>query len=387
MCRRDDKHLPPAVLFLATLLLFCACNQSEKQEFTTTTYEYALPAYFPTNLNVDDDNPTTVEGALLGRYLFYDGRLSGRVDEDSAMSCASCHRQQNAFDVGLDNQRFIDGQTFGVTGKYTVHVPMPLFNLVFNHNGYEWNGSLHPDNDNALTRRLEDMALIVMSAEDEFATDTTQVIQLLESVPDYPPMFEKAFGTPDITIERIGKAVAQFLRTITSTGSKFDRYLKGEATLSQQELYGYEVFMQEDGGDCFHCHGGAGNPLFTTNFFYNNGKDSTFDDLFDRYHVTGLSKDKGSYRAPSLRNISFTAPYMHDGRFKTIDEVLDFYSFHVLNTPYTDVLMEHAHEGGVRLTKAESDALKAFLLTLDDHDLLHNAEYQKPGDIIVDTER
>ena len=136
--------------------------------------------------------------------------------------------------------------------------------------------------------------------------------------------------------------------------------------------------MTEQGADCFHCHGGDGNPLFTSNLFYNNGKDSVFNDLRDHSYVTGNSSDVGAYKAPTLRNLVFTAPYMHDGRFQTIDQVIDFYSEGLVWSPYISPLMHHISTGGIKLTPMEKSDLKAFLLTLTDSSFVTNPAFGKP---------
>ncbi len=191
-------------------------------------------------------------------------------------------------------------------------------------------------------------------------------------------MFEKAFGSRDITFVNIERAIAQFVRSLVSSDSKFDRYLRGETQLSQDELEGYLLFVTEDGADCFHCHGGGGNALMTTNLFYNNGLDADFNDPQDRHGVTGSPMDRGVYKAPTLRNIAVSAPYMHDGRFQTLDEVIDFYSDSVKNSATISPLMHHVMQGGVRLTAQEKSQLKAFLLTLTDETFLNNPEYSAP---------
>ncbi len=194
-------------------------------------------------------------------------------------------------------------------------------------------------------------------------------------------MFKAAFGTEEVTYERISKAIAQFVRTLISSNSKFDKYLRGEANLSSDELIGYVLFTTENGADCFHCHGGAGNILFTTNLFYNNAKDSIFNDIRDRYFVTGNISDKGAYKAPTLRNIMLTAPYMHDGRFKNIDEVIDFYSSGLVVSQYVSPLMHHVNKGGVQLTQTQKKQLKAFLNTLTDYEFISDTNLSKPIDL------
>ncbi|PJB58380.1 MAG: cytochrome-c peroxidase, partial [Bacteroidetes bacterium CG_4_9_14_3_um_filter_41_19] len=176
----------------------------------------------------------------------------------------------------------------------------------------------------------------------------------------------------------IGKAIAQFARTLISANSKFDQYMHGEVQLSQPELNGYMLFTTEDGGDCFHCHGGFGNPLFTTHLFYNNGKDTVFNDIRDRFVITGDPMDHGAYKATTLRNIEVTGPYMHDGRFTTIEEVIDFYSTGVLSSPSISPLMHHVNNGGIRLTPQEKADLLSFIRTLRDDEFMTNPKFGKP---------
>ena len=192
-------------------------------------------------------------------------------------------------------------------------------------------------------------------------------------------LFEKAFGSRHITFVDVEKAIAQFVRSLVSTDSKFDRYLLGEEDLTEDEMAGYELFCTEEGADCFHCHGGGGLALMTTNLFYNNGLDDEFNDPEDRAAVTGKHWDRGAYKAPTLRNIAVSAPYMHDGRFTTLDEVIDFYSEGVKDSENINPLMHHVMDGGVRLTDLEKMQLKAFLNTLTDEQFLSNPDYSDPN--------
>jgi len=147
--------------------------------------------------------------------------------------------------------------------------------------------------------------------------------------------------------------------------------------LDPAELRGYVLFTTEK-GDCFHCHGEAGNPLFTTNLFYNNAKDIVFNDPDDRYAVSGKQEDKGAYKAPSLRNLLFTSPYMHDGRFQTLEQVIDFYSEGLKWSPYASPLMKHAHDGGLMLNPSQKADLLAFLKALSDSSFVTNPKHQDP---------
>lgn len=365
--------------FLFVFLVFFNSCRNEPEVFHATPYSLPVPKFFPTRMNIPSDNPLTVEGIELGRYLFYDGRLSGRTDPDSMMSCGTCHLQANSFECGVNHQKFTDGRTFGITGIPTPHVMMPLINLVWNETGYFWSGLVSENGPDPAKRNIEDIVYMGVTAPHEMDADTNQVKALLQSIPGYPELFEKAFGSKVITFRNVSKAIAQFIRTLVSSNSKFDRYLRGEEQLNSQELNGFVLFMTEDGGDCFHCHGGDGNPLFTTNLFYNNGKDTLFNDSRDRYSVTSDPTDIGAYKAPTLRNVELTAPYMHDGRFKTLEEVIDFYSEQVVGSPYIHPLMHHANDGGIHLLPSEKADLIAFIKSLKDDSFLTNPAFAKPA--------
>ena len=375
------------ILFSLLLLLMAAscdsCKEPTSPNFAATPYNFNVPPYFPTQLNIEEDNPLTVEGVELGRYLFYDGRLRGYPgsDPDSLMSCATCHIQQYGFECGLDNPRFPDGKTTGITGIPTPHSMMPLCNLIFNHNGYFWSGIIRKSNPEPQQQTLEDVVCMGVIAPHEMNSTIERCVQTIASINSYPPKFKAAFGTEEVTAERIQKAIGQFIRTLVSYNSKFDKYIRGEVQLSPDELQGLVLFITEEGADCFHCHGGDGNVLMTTNLFYNNGLDDVFTDSRDRFSVTFNPNDKGAYRAPSLRNIEITAPYMHDGRFKTLDEVIDFYSEGVKYSPYVSSLMHKAGQSGAMLTPLQKRQLKAFLLTLTDEEFLTNPKFSKPKDL------
>jgi cytochrome c peroxidase len=368
------------LLFFLLPFFLLSCKKKDSQDITfhPAPYTIQIPLRFPSQLNIPEDNPMTQEGVELGRDLFYDGRLSGRTDPDSMMSCSTCHLQSHSFECGINHPKYKGGHPFGVTGLPTPHYMLPMINLVWNSCGYLWNGSVYPGNPDSKSRNLEDIVTMVIIIPQEMDADTNRVKALLQQSKDYPGLFEKAFGNDVITVKNVGRAIAQFVRTLISADSKFDRFMRGEVQLNSDELDGYVLFMTEQGGDCFHCHGGEGNPLFTTNICYNNGKDSVFTDPYDRYAVTKNAMDIGSYKAPTLRNLAFTAPYMHDGRFKTIDGVIDFYSSDLVWSPYISPLMHHISTGGVQLTPTKKAHLKAFLLTLSDSTFITNPAFRKP---------
>ncbi|MFC2101065.1 cytochrome-c peroxidase [Bacteroidota bacterium] len=338
--------------------------------YKPTPYNIEVPFRFPTQLHIPADNLMTVEGIKLGRYLFYDGRVGGRTHPDSLMSCATCHKQSLSFECGIHPQ--------GITGIPTPHAMLPMINLVWNPGSLLWGGNV---------KKIEDLVWMGIVAPHEMNSDTNRAKQTIQNIPMYPPMFEKAFGTPEVTVKRMGKAIAQFVRTLISANSKFDKYMHGELQLTSSELNGFVLFTTEEGADCFHCHGGDGNMLFTTHLFYNNGLDAApYIDTRDRYNSlikmgeTPTILDKGAYKATTLRNVEFTGPYMHDGRFSTLDEVIDFYSGNLKWSSSIHPLMHKIVDGGAQLTPAEKADLKAFILTLSDMDFLTNPDFAKPND-------
>jgi len=367
-------------LILIVFVLYSCNTKTDTKPVAVgpTPYVFEIPFGFPRQLNIPGYNPMTDEGVELGRTLFYDGRLSGRDHPDSLMSCASCHLQHRSFECGSDHPAFEDGFPQGITGIPTSHVMLPLINLVWNENGYLWNGRISKDNPDPNMRYLEDIVWMTVVAPDELNGDTGRTAELIGSIPAYAEMFKNAFGTEQVTMDRISMAIAQFVRSIVSANSKFDRYMRGEEQLSASELNGFVLFTTEEGADCFHCHGGFGNPLFTTNLFYNNAKDSIFPGVDDRFAFTGDPMDKGAYKATTLRNIELTGPYMHDGRFATLEEVIGFYAHGLLWSPYIDPLMHHIATGGNQLTNSEKQDLLAFIRALRDDEFLNNPQFGPP---------
>jgi len=364
-------------LTLASFITSCQKDSPIEEVYVQTPYNIEVPFGFPTKMNIPADNPMTVEGVELGRYLFYDGRLSGRAEPDSLMSCATCHRQERSFEAGIDHPQFQGGFPHGITGIQTHHVMLPLINLVWNKTGYGWNGSIYPGNPDESYRNIEDFVRMAVTADSEINGDTVKTKQMIQSIPGYPELFKKAFNSETVTFKNIEKAIAQFVRTLISANSKFDQYMRGEDQLSQSELNGYVLFTTEEGGDCFHCHGNAANPLWTDNLFHNNGLDATFSDL-GLGAVTGNPADNGKFKTPSLRNLAYSAPYMHDGRFATLDEVINHYSEGLQNSPTVDPLLKYLNQGGVQLSVADKAALKAFLLSLSDDSFINNPNFQAP---------
>jgi cytochrome c peroxidase len=361
------------LLAFVLLLMISACrndlpvtvNEEPLPEFNPTPYQYNLPEYAPRPPRPPADNPTTVEGVSLGRMLFYDKKLSG----DNTQSCASCHNQADAF---TDSGRRFSVGILGIEGKRN---SMPLFNLDF-ADRFFWDGR---------ARSLEEQALMPIAGHSEMAEKLPELVEELKADKDYPAKFYAAFGTSEINEELIAKAIAQFLRSMVSFRSKYDsvRFLN-KGFFSESEQRGYELFFSESGGDCFHCHS-EGNLLFSTFTFENNGLTAAaqIEDFPDPGlgSVSGRAEDYGLFKVPSLRNVALTAPYMHDGRFATLKEVLDFYSDSLqysLNINYSNLKRTHLELGGMKLSEEEKWDIIAFLHTLTDRSAIQDSSYSDP---------
>jgi cytochrome c peroxidase len=311
-----------------------------------------LPPVIPTN------NPLTQEGIALGKRLFFDKQLSA----DNTQSCASCHNPTKAFTDGLQ-------YSIGIDNIEGTRNGMPLFNLAWNYDDrFFWDGR---------ELGLEQQVFDPITNPIEMHNTFQSLVHKLQQDTTYPPLFEQAFGRATIDSVGISKAIAQFERSIISADSKFDRYLLGQATLTSEEIEGFNIFMDENRGDCFHCHGSENNPLWTDNKFHNNGLDANPTDL-GLALATGDPNDNAKFKSPSLRNLAFTAPYMHDGRFATLEEVIDHYSEGLQNSATVDPLMKKVAQGGVQLNPTEKANLKAFLLSLSDFSFINNPEYALP---------
>lgn len=345
---------------LILLLISCSSKGEEESVYTPVQTSLEIPELFQQKLIapvIPTNNPLTIEGIALGKKLFFDPILS----KDNTQSCASCHDPKNAF---TDDTRFSEG----IDGKFGTRNSMPLFNLAWNFDErFMWDGK---------ELSIERQAFSPVRNPIEMHSDWKNVAKKLQEHAEYPTLFKQAFGASKIDSTLVTKAIAQFERTLISGNSKFDQYLLGKVELTLEEQNGFNVFMDETRGDCFHCHGSDNNPLWTDNKFHNNGLDETFTDL-GLGAVTGDPNDHGKFRSPSLRNLKFTAPYMHDGRFATLEEVINHYSEGLKLSSTIDPLMKKANQGGVQLSDKDKADLKAFLLSLSDDDFVNNPKFQQ----------
>ena len=328
--------------------------------YEPVTYELDIPDGFPA-LEQPVDNPMTVDGIQLGRKLFFDPILS----IDSTISCSSCHQPNLSFTDGLPLSEGVNGTTHrGSIG---------LLNVGFHYSGLFWDGR---------AATLEELALIPVEDPIEMAESWDSVELKLKNHPEYPAAFRKAFGIADKSmIDRnlAAKAMAQFLRTIVSgTNSRYDQYIRGDIFLEENEINGYLMFFNLDpslpDAQCGHCHNA---PLLATNDYFNNGLQESPDLLSfpdkGRGAITGLMSDNGLFKPPTLRNLVFSAPYMHDGRFNTLEEVVDHYASGGKNSPNKSSFMFN-----LVLTESQKADILAFLLTLTDSTTLSNPAYQNP---------
>lgn len=333
-------------------------------EPTAFTIEYPLytqligevPVIVP-QMPIPSDNEMTDQGIELGRHLFYDKILSA----DNTQSCASCHLPEGSF---TDN-RAVSVGIDGVAGSVS---SMSLLNVGFYNNGLFWDGRV---------TTLEEQALLPVEDPIELHHTWPEVITELRSHETYPKMFREAFGIAnksDITRELAAKAIAQFERSIYSFESKFDQFMRGETTLSDDELEGFSLFVDlDDRAHCAHCHN---LPLITSNEYFNNGlqEAATFADFKDKGRglVTSMTEN-GFFRAPTVRNIELTAPYMHDGSLQTLEEVMDHYG-----SGGKPSISRDPSIASINLDDYDKQVLVAFMKTLTDHTVVNEERLQNP---------
>ncbi|MBT7895836.1 MAG: c-type cytochrome [Flavobacteriales bacterium] len=332
--------------------LFTACKKETiiRNIFNTTPFVIETPYGFP-EIILETDNPLTKEGVFLGKILYSDNILS-----TNGNSCSTCHLQEYAYSVPGN----------GPTGNNV----MPHFNLAWKKN-YGWTGA---------EQILENVDLGDLEDGNPFLNNNgvlgqnDSILARFKRHPQYRDLFQKAFDvniikvTENVRKQYISYALSQFMRTLITANSKIDKYLRGELQLTPSELNGYAIFNSEK-GDCFHCHGTA---MYTDHYFHNNGINAMHLGINKgRYLVTNDVDDMGKFYSPSLRNIELTAPYMHDGRFATLEEVVDHYNSGGIYSSTIDPLMKKVGVG-LQLTNQEEKDLVAFLKTLTDNEFIGN---------------
>ncbi|MGB0863825.1 MAG: cytochrome-c peroxidase [Saprospiraceae bacterium] len=328
---------------------------------TPKPYTFPKLNYFP-KMPLKANNPVTEEGVELGRHLFYDPILS----RDSTISCGSCHRQEVAFSdspkqfsTGIDNQK-------------SKRNAMPLFNLA-------WYPSLFWDGRAA---NIELQALHPVSASDEMDLEWQVAVERVQSNHFYIDFFEKAFPNQTIDSLLIIDAIGQFERTLISHQSKYDSVILGTAAFTKDEFEGFLLVNEQDKGNCLHCHTTDADALGTTRKFANNGLDfvrkvEDFKDL-GKGGFSKKNSDMGLFKIPSLRNVALTPPYMHDGRFETLEEVVHFYNKKVQLSPTLDKRMTIQQQKTIQLTPKEERQIVVFLHTLSDFAFTKDEAFSNP---------
>lgn len=337
---------------LAFLSFSCTDTDDSYQEVLSLV---TVPDNFPDFID-SKTNPLTKDGIALGKKLFFDKRLSG----NNQVSCATCHQQNLAFSDGFALTKE------GISGKALERNSPALINLAWANNGLFWDGG---------SNNLESQAFAPLAHQDEMHQNLTELIEELNADANYPRMFDKAFGKA-INQADIVKAIAQFERTLISADSKYDKYVLKESggTLDADELKGLQLAEKF----CFSCHA---TPLLTDNLYHNNGIDNDFTDDSElmmrkgRFRITNNPQDLGKFKTPTLRNIEKTAPYMHDGRFATLEKVLDHYSDGVLVSATLDLQLNKNGKLGISLSETDKKQLIAFLKTLTDYQYLNDKRF------------
>ena len=370
------RFYPMNKVLLFCIAFFCLISCKKKPEDVPipedkepTPITWTKPSYFPDPVYDLSKNPLTEEGVELGRFLFYDGILS-RTDK---IGCGTCHQQTAAFTHhGHDLSHGVD-DLLGIRNSPSIQ------NMAWN-TSFFWDGGVHD---------MDMVPSVPIQNPVEMDERVGSVIEKLKATPvagaakqvNYPKMFKAAFGTDEINADRMMKALSQFMMTMVSANSRYDYYKKGDASaLTTLEQSGMALFKQ----NCSSCHSGE---LFTDNSFRNNGLIPNKINDQGRYDVTLNEADRLKFKVPSLRNVGLTAPYMHDGRFTTLSEVLDHYANDqgsstdtMYNSATLDPLLQPAgQKKGIPLTATEKQAIIAFLRTLNDEQFITDKRFSDPG--------
>lgn len=344
------KQIFKTGFFMISFLGFISCSEEiiqplEKDEAVNLQF----PTYFPEITFDTSENLITKNGVELGRKLFYEGRLS----RNNTISCGFCHIQENAFTHHGHNV------SHGIDDRLGIRNAPPIQNMIFLKR-YMWDGVIHS---------LNQQPIIPITDANEMDSSMPEAIAKLSKDDLYKKLFKQAYGDENITGERVLKALSQFMATLISADSKYDRFKQGKENLSSEESQGMALFQNK----CSSCHSGE---LFTDESFRNTGMyyNTQFKDA-GRHRVTLDQNDWMKFRVPSLRNVEYTAPYMHDGRFYTLEAVLNFYSDSVEDNPNLDPQLKQSNHIGIAMNVQEKQFIIAFLKTLSDKSFISNPKF------------
>lgn len=358
----SPKHIG---LFISALLfaLVIACQSQKDPDpgpgttepgggiaYQTTPVTLRQPANFPTKSYDLTKNPLTVEGVALGKALFYEPMLS----RDTSISCGFCHQQFAGF--GHSDHPL----SHGIGGKFGTRNVPGLQNLGWDREFF-WDGGV---------TSLDELPISPIQNAVEMDLKFSEALNRIQKSPKYTPMFKAAFGSDTVTTARFLKAISQFLLTLVSADSRYDKYVRKESggDLTTDELAGLALFQQK----CASCHA---TDLFTDKSYRNNGLPVGAINDQGRYTITLSEADRLKFRVPSLRNVEKTFPYMHDGRFSTLEQVIDHYRTGVKDSPTLDPALKANGQLGIPLTDTEKKQVIAFLLTLTDNTFMNNRAF------------
>lgn len=331
-------------------LLFLAGMYACKKDIIEAYQGFKNPSNFPAPVYHFATNTVTKEGFELGRKLFYETMLSA----NNTVSCGSCHIQTSAFTH--------HGHTVshGIFDRMGTRNSSPIMNLAWS-TSFMWDGGVAD---------LDLQPIVPITSHVEMEETMAKVLTKLRKSTTYPTLFKKAYGSEEITTNNFLKALSQFMVMCVSSNSKYDSVLRKEGSkfFTKEEEEGYTIFKEK----CSSCHK---EPLFTDQSFRNNGISISNANDEGRYLITQNNADKYKFKVPSLRNLAFTAPYMHDGRFFTLNAVLDHYTKQVQNTPNLDALLQQNSTPGILLNSTEKLQLLAFLNTLNDRAFLSDIRF------------
>ncbi|MBY0487125.1 MAG: cytochrome-c peroxidase [Flavobacteriaceae bacterium] len=340
-------------LLLLIFYVLLSCYNDDSDDYQNIPIDFQVPSNFPPLAYDLSNNPLTEKGFELGKKLFYDGRLSS----DGLISCGFCHIQENAF------THHGHSVSHGVNNASGTRNSPPIQNLAY-QTTFMWDGA---------TSHLDLQPIIPFTSPIEMNGNFSSAINMMKNDVIYQKLFKQAFIDGQINSENMLKALGQFMVMVTSSNSRFDKFRRNEAggTLTQDELGGYAIFNQK----CASCHA---TDIFTDNSFRNNGLpvNPAVNDV-GRYRVTEMTQDLYKFKVPSLRNIEKTAPYMHDGRFFTLDAVLNHYSSGIVNSATLDSSLINGTSLGIPLSTSEKSKLIAFLKTLTDNQYLTDARFSE----------
>lgn len=333
----------------AILLFVVACSKKDdiEQKIEEIFPGFRVPGNFPEVVYKLDSNPITEDGFRLGKALFHEGQLS----RDGTISCASCHIQTSAFTHhGHD-------VSHGIDDRLGIRNSPAIMNLAW-RKSFMWDGGIID---------LDFQPFAPITAHEEMDEDMNNVLQKLRNNPKYTKLFKAAFKSEEVSSARMMKALSQFMLMCVSANSKYDKVMRKEdgAVFTEVELRGYNTFKQK----CATCHS---EPLFTDESFRNNGIGASVYEDEGRYKITQSPADKYLFKVPSLRNLRYTPPYMHNGSFYTLKAVLDHYSRSVQDMPTLDPALKQSGRLGIALDDQEKADLLSFLETLNDESFIRN---------------